>query len=350
MPIETRSAAADIRLAREESPKMRERDLAAKLGISEGEFVAAFVGDGATKLRPDVDTFIKGAAALGKVMALTRNESAVHEKIGVYDKPVVGEGASMLLGADIDLRIFPKIWAHAFAVEKRDGEETRRSIQFFDASGEAVHKLHLRPSSDIAAYSALVAQLRHEDQSDAIVVTPRQGSTRVPASFERDELRQQWRGMGDVHQFPAMLRQLKLTRHEAVRGVGDDIAWMLDASAASETLHRASAQDVPIMCFVGSRGCIQIHSGPVKDIRPMGPWINVLDETFHLHLRTDHIREVWAVRKPVKEGHVTSVEAYGADGELIIQFFGQRKEGRFEREDWRVLAETLPRIARTSAA
>ena len=43
------------------------------------------------------------------------------------------------------------------------------------------------------------------------------------------------------------------------------------------------------MCFVGNRGCIQIHSGPIQDIKPMGPWINIFDETFHLHLRLDHV-------------------------------------------------------------
>ena len=102
------------------------------------------------------------------------------------------------------------------------------------------------------------------------------------------------------------------------------------------------------MCFVGNRGCIQIHSGPVKEIRPMGPWLNVMDETFHLHLRLDHIREVWAVRKPASEGHVTSLEAYDAAGRLIIQFFGKRNEGAFERDDWRGLVETLPRGPRST--
>ncbi|MGX9182459.1 ChuX/HutX family heme-like substrate-binding protein, partial [Mesorhizobium sp. BHbdii] len=105
-----------------------------------------------------------------------------------------------------------------------------------------------------------------------------------------------------------------------------------------------------IMCFVGNRGCIQIHSGPVGSIKPMGPWINVLDETFHLHLRTDHIDEVWAVRKPTKDGHVTSLEVFGAEGEMIIQFFGKRHEGESERDDWRFLAENLPRIPSPTAA
>ena len=104
------------------------------------------------------------------------------------------------------------------------------------------------------------------------------------------------------------------------------------------------------MCFVGSAGCIQIHSGPIKKVAPMGPWINIMDETFHLHLRLDHVHELWAVRKPTKDGHVTSIEAYDANNELIIQFFGQRHEGETERDDWRLLAENLPRIPAQVAA
>ena len=69
-----------------------------------------------------------------------------------------------------------------------------------------------------------------------------------------------------------------------------------------------------------------------------------------LHLRLDHIREVWAVRKPASECHVTSLEAYDAAGRLIIQFFGKRNEGAFERDDWRGLVETLPRGPRSTAA
>ncbi len=159
-----------------------------------------------------------------------------------------------------------------------------------------------------------------------------------------------WSRLTDVHQFFGMLKTLKLSRRQAVRMVGQDYAWLVDNDAVSAMFHHAAAGEMPIMCFVGNRGCIQIHSGPVKSIKPMGPWINVLDETFHLHLRTDHIHEVWAVRKPTKDGHVTSLEVYGADGKMIIQFFGKRHEGEGERDDWRFLAENLPRIPSPTAA
>lgn len=343
----------EIRRARTENPKTRERDLAARLGISEAELVAAHCGDGVVRIEPRVNDLLTGLEAVGEVMALTRNESAVHEKIGVYDKVVTGNHNAMVLGENIDLRIFPKVWAHGFAVEKRDGDEIRRSLQFFDGAGGAVHKVHLRPASSLYAYQKLVASLESSDQEPTVDISSPISDDQSEAgatTANPEDLRDRWSRLTDVHQFFGMLNTLKLSRRQAVRMVGTDYAWLLDNDAVRAMFHHAAEGEMPIMCFVGNRGCIQIHSGPVKSIKPMGPWINVLDETFHLHLRTDHIHEIWAVRKPTKDGHVTSLEAYGADGEMIIQFFGKRHEGESERDDWRFLAETLPRIPGPTAA
>lgn len=345
-----RPNAAEIRQARQENPKLRERDLALNLGVSEAELVAAHCGDGSTRIVPNVADILRGLEAVGEVMALTRNESAVHEKIGVYDKVIPGEHTVLTLGEQIDLRIFPHVWKHGFAVEKRDGDEIRRSLQFFDATGEAVHKVHLRPASDIKAYEALVAAHISPDQGQALTVEDITPESAEESSATVDELREKWSKMTDVHQFFGILRSLKLSRREAMRMVGQDYAWSLDQQAVGAMMEGAAAIGLPIMCFVGNRGCIQIHSGPIASIKPMGPWLNVLDETFHLHLRTDHIREVWGVRKPTKDGHVTSIEAYDSEGRMIIQFFGKRHEGQGELKDWRELVDGLPRVAAQSAA
>jgi putative hemin transport protein len=353
----SRIAPEAVRRARVENAQMRERDLAAKLGISECEYVAAFCGAGAIRISADINTLLPELKSLGEVMALTRNESAVHEKIGVYDNAHVGERASMVLAGDIDLRIFPSNWVHGFAVEKPDGENTRRSLQFFDASGDAVHKIHLRPESDLDAYRALVERFRSPDQSPRIGsikprAEPEDGGEGAAARDEalRAELRSRWEGMTDVHQFFGILRALDLKRHEALNLIGDDFAWRIDGDTIPALLQQAADETTPIMCFVGNHGCIQIHSGPVANIKAMGPWINVMDPTFHLHLRLDQIADVWVVRKPNSDGHVTSVEAYDDRNRMIIQFFGKRGEGHREREDWRLLAERLPRIPSYTAA
>ncbi|GGA85134.1 hemin-degrading factor [Brucella endophytica] len=341
----------EILAARAENPKMRERDFAQLLNISEADYVAAQCGDSVIRLRADVDALLSGIEAIGEVMALTRNESAVHEKIGVYENIHRGEHAALTLGKDIDLRIFPKVWAHGFAVEKRDGDEIRRSLQFFDKSGEAVHKIHLRPASDLNAYFALVESMRSDDQSRSIETVAYGAKEYADVEeLNRDDFRKRWSQMTDVHQFVGILKDFKLNRHQAVKVVGEDYAWELGTEAVADMMGRAAEIGQPIMCFVGNRGCIQIHSGPIHEVKPMGPWLNVMDPTFHLHLRTDHIREVWGVRKPTKDGHVTSLEAYDASGELIIQFFGQRHEGEVERTDWRSLVESLPPVAQSTAA
>ena len=345
-------APEDIRRARTENPALHERDLAQKLGVSEADYVAAHCGHGATRIEVDVDTLLAEAGTLGEVMALTRNESAVHEKIGVYENAKPGRQAAMVLGSDIDLRIFPGAWAHGFAVEKHGEDGVRRSLQFFDAAGDAVHKIHLRPASDVDAYLALVERMRSVDQAQAIETTvgpaSRSKSEATPGS--RDELREKWEAMTDVHQFFGILRSLNLTRRQALSMVGDDLAWRLDRDAVSAMMMQAAQEEMPIMCFVGNKGCIQIHSGPVANIKTMGPWLNVMDPGFHLHLRTDRIAELWSVRKPNSDGHVTSLEAYDADGTMVIQFFGKRHEGKNERPDWRRLAEQLPRLPDRTAA
>ncbi|MDQ0563820.1 putative hemin transport protein [Rhizobium mesoamericanum] len=346
----TTPAPADIRAFRIANPTMRERDIAAQLHISEADLVAAGVGISATRIDSSALKLLERVAELGEVMALSRNESAVHEKIGVYENITVGPHASVVLGENIDLRIFPNRWAHAFAVSKKDGGHERLSLQYFDKAGNAVHKIHLRPNSNVEAFHAIVRDLKHEDQSQEFAADLTQSSTDESGEVTRDELRENWSKLTDTHEFFGLLRKLKIGRRAALRTVGDDYAWQLDNTATAQMMHASVKAGLPIMCFVANDGIVQIHSGPIFSVQLMGPWINVLDPTFHLHLRRDHIAETWAVRKPTKDGHVTSLEAFNADGEMIIQFFGKRKEGNDERDDWRLIMENLPRAGTSVAA
>ncbi|MGR9415256.1 hemin-degrading factor [Rhizobium leguminosarum] len=349
MTEQTRPAPAEIRAFRAENPKMRERDIAAQLKISEAALVAAETGISVTRIDGSALKLLERVAGLGEVMALSRNESAVHEKIGVFENIKRGAQAAIVLGENIDLRIFPSRWEHGFAVCKKDGDQERLSLQYFDKTGNAVHKVHLRPSSNVEAYHAIVAELKLEDQSQEFVEAEASNAADETADVSRDELRDNWSKLTDTHQFFGMLKRLKIGRQAAVRTVGDDYAWRLDNSATADMMHASVKSGLPIMCFVANDGIVQIHSGPIFNVQSMGPWINIMDPTFHLHLRQDHIAETWAVRKPTTDGHVTSLEAYNAEGEMIIQFFGKRQEGSDERAAWREIMENLPRAASVAA-
>ncbi|MBD8889920.1 hemin-degrading factor [Roseibium litorale] len=336
-----------VRLARAENPKLRERDLAQRLGISEAEFLAA--GGSGPVIRLDIhfEDIFNGLKKVGEVMSLVRNDSAVHEKIGPFEKFVPGRQAAMMLGEQIDQRIFPAHFVHGYAVEKTDGTAVRHSLQFFDAHGDAVMKIHARAATDMDAWSALVSSLAAEDQSEGLSerLSPAPLQVRPDADPSKEQaLRQRWKAINDPHQFFGMLRDLEMDRLNALHMAGEDLAWELEGGTVAAMLKLAAQEQIPVMCFIGSRGCIQIHQGVVHDIKEMGPWINIMDPTFHMHLRQDHIAEVWAVRKGADHGHVTSIEAYDAAGRLIVQFFGVRGEGNAERGDWRGLVENLPRV------
>lgn len=340
----------EIRAAESENPKTRERDLAESLGISEAQLVAARVGRGATRLEPHPDGIMAAACDLGEVMALTRNRSVVHEKVGTYANYHSGVHASMVLNDDIDLRMFPKHWQHAFAVEKATEVGVRRSLQVFDAAGDAVHKIFLREGSNVDAWGTWVEKLQHEDQPEALPVNARapvEAARSNPAKL--DVLRQEWTRLTDTHQFLTLTARLRMNRLGAYRIAGAPFVRPLEPGAVVDMLQAVQAAGIGVMVFVGNRGCIQIHSGPIQTLKPMGPWQNVLDAGFNLHLRQDHVAEVWAVDKPTKRGPAVSVEAFDAEGGLIFQVFGVGKDGKDDRAAWGDIVASLPGLLKEPA-
>ncbi|MFQ6550455.1 hemin-degrading factor [Aestuariibius sp. 2305UL40-4] len=332
----------DLRAARAEHPKLRDRDLADKLGVSEAQLLAAQTGLTATRIAAHPDRLMPATETLGTVMALTRNPSCVHEKDGQYANYYPGQHAAMILNGAIDLRIFPSHWRHAFAVETETEGGTRRSLQVFDAAGDAVHKIYLRDGADLDAWTRLKADLAIDDQGQTLACDPRTPPEAPKSNLNKaDILRDEWRRLTDTHQFLRLCAKLKMNRLGAYRIAGAPFVRRLKTDALDAMLHKAAADAVPIMVFVGNRGCIQIHSGPIETLKPIGPWQNVLDPDFNLHLRLDHVAEVWAVDKPTQRGPAISVEAFDADGSLILQTFGIGKDGADTRPAWNALVDTL---------
>lgn len=328
---------------RAENPKVRIRDAARALGTAEAALVATGCGETAIRLRPEWADLLKALPQVGRVMALTRNESCVHERHGRYEDVSVTGIMGLVLGPDIDLRIFLSSWKHAFAVTERTAQGDRSSLQVFDAAGVAVHKIYATSETDGAAFTALIERFRADDQSPSIALDAEPApKTPLPdADIDVAALRDTWSKLEDTHDFFGMLRRLKVERLQAFRLAGPDFAKPLAVTAARSVMEKASARDLPIMIFVGNRGCIQIHTGPVKRLVTTGPWLNVLDPDFNLHLREDAIVNAWLVRKPTRDGDVTSVEIFNAAGDAIAMLFGKRKPGQPEDLAWRALANDL---------
>ncbi|MBA4110233.1 MAG: hemin-degrading factor [Leptothrix sp. (in: Bacteria)] len=344
---------------------LRARDAARKLDLSEGDVMAAHA---VSQMHPGVAehslyttmpldsdwvNLLQGLENCGPVMALTRNESVVHEKVGVYRNVSATGLMGLALGPEIDLRLFLSKWHAGFHVIEHTAKGEQHSLQFFDAHGRAMHKVHARPQTDITALEALVQRhARPEARPVFMPGTPLRAAIRPDDEIDALSLGEAWSAMTDTHQFFALLREFNVDRAQSFRlmeGVHTrrtplvSVQWLLEAAASS---------GVPIMVFAGNEGCLQIHTGAVHRIELMGPWLNVLDEGFNLHLRHDHVAESWLVTKPTEDGPVTSIELFDERGQVIAMFFGERKPGKAELPAWRALAHQMVHgpVVQTEAA
>lgn len=273
-----------IRAARAKSPRLYARDFAENLGISEAALCAAFVGVCATRISAKPAKILPRLTTLGTVMALTRNDSCVIEKVGVYDHFLSGPDADTVENGTIDLRLFPAHWGHAFAWDEPGPKGPKRSIQIFDAQGEAVHKIHLRDESTHEAWAALVAELALADQTQHF--TPSAPQTTATSALH---------GWDDGH------------RHAEVNAAAKPLA----RGSVEKLMYRAPAIGVPISFTVGNNGCIERHRGQIHRVLEAGPWINVLDPGLELHLRMDHMAEVYRIGD--------TLEAFDNTGRKIVQ-------------------------------
>jgi putative hemin transport protein len=348
---------------------MRHKDAAAAMGLSEGAAVAAHTGTHdkalrATRLRGPWVELLQALELCGPVLALTRNETTVHEKTGVYEKVSGSDAMGIALGEAIDLRLFFSRWHAGFAVSEaaaNPGVLPSLSLQFFNAQGVAVHKIFVRDATDRDAFQSVIDSFTAPDEPVVFTAPEDKAVPREDSAIDTGGLSEAWRGMQDTHEFFGLLNKFGVERQQSFRLTEGEFTQRAELSAISGLLNEAAFDGTPIMVFVGSPGCIQIHSGPVVRIEPMEMkghgenatpmrWLNVLDPGFNLHMREDRIASVWIVEKPTSDGVVTSVEAFDQQGELMAMFFGARKPGMPEREEWRRIVRELPRLQSTTEA
>ena len=347
---------------RQAHPRAYPRQAAKDLGVSEAELLNTRTDGSVRRLKADWSGILSRAGTLGKAMALTRNEDVVHERKGVYPKFMAhGPKVGLFVSKDIDLRLFLDAWAYAFAVVDESPRGIRRSIQFFDPSGTAVHKIYA--AEDAAeAFEGLAEAFADPAKrvgKEGLPVNPDWNGEPQPAAApwgetaqdreaRMDAFREEWRNLKDTHDFHGLVMRYGLHRTEALAQAPEGYAQQLTTDSLRVLLEAVRDGEVPIMVFVGNPGCIQIHTGTVRELKAIPDWYNVLDPDFQLHLRESGLAEAWWVRKPTEDGDVHALECFDAQGRSLISCFGARKPGIPEREDWRAVLEQVRKASVTA--
>ncbi|WP_141733511.1 hemin-degrading factor [Oligoflexus tunisiensis] len=329
---------------KEENPKARLVEIAKALNISEMEALHCQLdNETVVALKADWKRLFAALPDLGPIMALTRNDYVVHECKGRF-APTSWQGPMGLVqGDNIDLRMFSSRWTYLFAVQVKNPRGLLHSLQIFDDTGRAVQKIYLEKGADLNAYFNLLQELKQErlDLPEQLASRPAPEQARAIDEVEIENFRKDWAALQDTHEFFGMLRKHRVPRLQAMEIAGPEFVREVRRESVVQLLEEAREKAEPLMAFVGNPGMIQIYSGPVKNTKRMGDWMNVLDPTFNLHVDERGIDRVFIVHKPTRYGLVSSLEVFSAQGELILSLFGYRKDDSQQAPGWGQLLASL---------
>lgn len=306
-------------------PKLRGRALALRLGVSEAQLLLLDCGRSTHRLRSEWLEIIRGISGLGTVMAFTRNEWILHEKIGRYsDLSLHASGKAMVVGEEIYLRLSFDQWRFGFAVK----EGILRSLQFFDRFGSAVHKVYLLDDSDPKAFDSLVhAYACRPDDIRVVIETPPPVPVQHHLGFAIDieSFWSDWDSQGDLHEVGNLLARYGLRHVHAFRLAGDKRARQLPTRAFARSLEMAAERATPLVIQIENRGVIQMHAGTISNVSRSGRWLNIIDPTFNLHLFEEAVAETWVVNRPTAKGPVLALEAIDVAGNSLATIFGMAR-------------------------
>jgi putative hemin transport protein len=313
---------------RADHPHMRIRDAAATLGVSEAELLATGCGNRITRLRDNWPMLLDAVGSLGPVMALTRNDVVVHEKTGLYDNVCRYGNAILISGHNIELCLSTGAWHSGFAAIEDTQHGPRHSLQFFGADGEAAHKIYLTEQSDADLYLRLVDTFRDDDQSPTLDLPPFKTEPALGDLLQHDDLPEHWKRL--------LLCSGHTDSEPAVHAIGR-IALPL----FRELMAQLTRLMLPIQILVGNRAAIQLHDGPIQNLRITGPWFNVLDHGFNLHLNEMAVAGADIVTVAYRQHNLTGLLLRDQGLGTVASLFGSYDQAEGESAVWRDLISAM---------
>lgn len=306
---------------------LQRSDVAAVLGVREAELVAAHAGCfdraesplAARRLRPRRRQIAEALQRFGATRSVAGHRACRVERLGPARAP--------------------EHWAHAFALEQRTPEGAlARSLQFFDAAGDALAELTPLDAAGVAAWFDLVESCACFEPAPRPLAARRVRAARAPLeSADAAALRRAWATMRGADGFDTLLARFALAPGAACRLAGPDFARRVAPTSAHELLAAAAQQGQPLSVQVpGAGDC----GGDWRQVRQARGWTQADAGGVRLHLREDAVAEAWLLGCPSPGGWRQTLLLLDAAGAPIARL-GEEATAARERCGWRRLVAQL---------
>lgn len=316
-------------------------DIAAAMNITEAELMAARVGFGVVRLRPEWNALLAALPGLRQVRAVTANSCAVLETTGAY--PALPQMASYfaMAGDGIDLRLSLPYWDSAFAVVERNSSpgKTIRSICCYGKNGALIHTILLTSESSISGFEELVEHFIHPYQSRTQMTEPGFGSapTVPPEAVNKDLLLERWGAMNDTREFFSLLREFSLSRQGAFQLGESRFTRRLAPELLYGLLNSFAQRKIPVLLLVGHSACVQVYRGLLKSAGESENEVTVRAAKIRGRFHKAALTTAWLVDKPTSKGIVRSLELFDSASHPVASVMAMAAEGALSPSQWEAL-------------
>lgn len=267
--------------------KIRIRNAAQNLGVSEAELLSTDIGEGVKYLFiDDINLFLEEILSIDKIMVLIRSDFVVHEKI--IETQYISLRENMLINKfenKYPLLVYDKNQLmYSFFENKKHRKTNLRSFQFFDQFGNSIFKIYLKG--------------KDEDKFDRIAI-----------KYEAD--------------YNYELQNLNISEDEVLNDFNsinmhfksDEILFSSKISSLKNNILRLlltdiSEQKYPIQIHAVGNKIVQYHRDVINNIIDYGPWINVIDKEFNIHVLENKIVKNNLIEYLVDSKKYYSIEFY----------------------------------------
>lgn len=305
---------------RPENARVRFRELAETLGVSEAELTATKCGETAQRLRPDaLADVMLGLNAFETQMGLSRNRAAVSELDG--NLPQLSRAGNILCGENnfCYLSYDVSAWKSGFAIVEPVRGKVRPSLHFFDETGEAVHKRYLPENFSTDFFKDFIAPFVSENQSIYESVAPPIEKFAPPyPALDSGLLAGEWETLAKTGDFCTFWEKTTLSRYDMARLLSEtEYATLVSIIEFREICARLKAEGVIIQIEVQNSGAFQRYKGPLTRVADVESWFNFLEPLFNLHLSLPEVSYIYQIRRPTPTEDLYTIEIYDVLGELL---------------------------------
>tara|TARA_Y100001960_G_scaffold314054_1_gene377761 strand:+ start:534 stop:1496 length:963 start_codon:yes stop_codon:yes gene_type:complete len=296
-----------------DNSKLRIRDISNNLGISEAELLSVQIGNKLQFLEISNFSifFSRILSEVDKLMFLIRSDFAVHEKI-ISTKDYKFDNDAMLNKQDNGFPLIQfniNFFSYIFYEVKKHNNQELRSFQFFDDKGYSVLKIYLKDRK-IQKFDLLASdyKIKYNYQLQKNI------SQKLKKNIKLDSINYQ------LDLFNPNLGTGKKTK--------------VSNTTLRKILNALSEKSISIQIHAFGIGCVQYHRGVIKNVIDYGPWLNVMDKNFNLHILENKIFKSFLVNYNVKNKLFYSVDFYDINNNFII---GVSAVSGFEKEFYEII-------------